>query len=326
MAPRDTNMPEHWRPLPAQMDEIGAVIRWYVSQDPGWTSESVAALQVSLEHEFETTPVPRPLTSALIHPQTLLAHAQDHLVAAAAALRAPDTVLAMMTIFRTVLIAAGRAFYLASPSIDVRERVRRGLNVQLGTDTEMMSFLGRDSPDFPRLDTRRRQIIKAGRTLGYSVRCPEPQKSQTYFPAWHLGAKPLGDMDAIALVLGVSGDPKIGNSVFRILSASAHAQQHSLLPFMQQASAESRPDGNSVVPIGLSGESLILWLCVVGVALDAAVGRCCELFGWDEIRWNSSARPHIAAWRAELAAVSSQPQQRMQIKAGPSAPPTIEQG
>ena len=52
----------------------------------------------------------------------LMGVAQDHLVAMAAVIRAPFTVMALLTLLRTQIVATARAWYVTDPHIDIRER------------------------------------------------------------------------------------------------------------------------------------------------------------------------------------------------------------
>jgi hypothetical protein len=90
--------------------------------------------------------------------------------------------------------------YLADPSLDLRERIRRGVIVQLDSATEAMNFIWEDGEHLDRFAQRRHDIASAARTLGYSpVIRPERRKGNAgLFPAWWIGVKPPTEMALLA--------------------------------------------------------------------------------------------------------------------------------
>lgn len=62
------------------------------------------------------------------------------------------------------MVAAGIACYVADPPIDTKERVRRAVNIELESATEMMRLLQVRYPEqLERYDQRRREIVKGAR-------------------------------------------------------------------------------------------------------------------------------------------------------------------
>jgi hypothetical protein len=292
--------PDGWEPLSEQLDQIAETLRWYLNQSPHWSTDSLAEAQLQMDADYQDLPFQSPVTTALLRPLAPLGHAQDHLVALSAVIRAPDTILSILTLLRTFLVACGRAHYLADPAITVRERVRRCVNAELDTATAMMNFADRSGPVFAGFEQKRRDLMKGARALRFHGSNPEPRKGAKHFPAWYVGDKPPSDMARMDMLSG--SVPTLGADVFRLLSASAHAQEHALYQCLRSDMVRPSGPGYSSVAVGLSGERLLMWLVVAGLALQETMERCQQLYKWDRLRWNSAARPYLVDWHAQLGA------------------------
>jgi hypothetical protein len=65
-----------------------------------------------------------------------MAAAMDHILGVAACIGIERVAFATMSLMRPAVVAAGTAHYLLDPSIDTRERLRRGWNFELAAMSE----------------------------------------------------------------------------------------------------------------------------------------------------------------------------------------------
>lgn len=251
------------------------------------------------------------MTTALAHPMMALGQAVDHLTALAAVVRTERTALAMHTVIRPILVAAGIACYVADPTIDTQERVRRAVNIELQSATEMMRLLQVRYPEqLERYDRRRREIVKGARQIWKRVNVPEAKKGRkgrVQVLDWYVGDRPPpGDMGFVRIAHTYVAAEKIADVVYRLMSAAAHAQPHALLTFLRRDQAEYHELGYAAAPLGTSTRALMIWLLAPTTALWGAVVNCTELYGWDPERWRTVAIPRMVAWNNSLTQIARQ--------------------
>lgn len=306
----DFSVPPEWVSWADDLDQIADVLRRYLEQDPMWTETSRAASDKAHEDEFSSLPFERPISTALAHPVMALGQAVDHLTALAAVVRTERTSLAMHTVIRPILVAAGIARYVADPDIDTKERARRAVNIELASATEMMRLLEvRYRDQFERYDQQRHKIAKGARQIWKHVNAPEARKSgrgRVQVRDWYVGDKPPGDMGFVRIAHAYGEAEKIADVVYRLMSASTHAQPHALLAFLQQDQAEYHELGYAAAPIGTSTQALMTWLLAPTTALRGAVDNCIELYGWDPQPWRTVAIPRMVAWNNTLTQITRQ--------------------
>lgn len=126
---------------------MAATVGAYSELDPSPWPDSISSRERAREQEFEPLPFEHPMAHVQLAPLQYLAVSQDHLTAIAAVVRTTGTVMAPLTLQRTQLIAAGWASYIADPSIEARERVRRTMNAYLESTTEQMRMVGCDDEE-----------------------------------------------------------------------------------------------------------------------------------------------------------------------------------
>jgi hypothetical protein len=294
----DFSVPPEWLDYADQLDEIAAVIQRYLERDPLWKQDSTAGLEKGREQEFAGLPFKEPVSTALVHPTMALGQAVDHLTALAAVVRTERTALAMHTLIRPILVASGTASYvLGAP--DLGERMRRVMNIELDSATEMMHLLQDRYPkQFARYDQRRRDIATAARRLWKHIATPEGKGGQVR--DWYVGNKPPGDMAFVREALAHVQAEEIADTLYRLMSASTHAQPHALLTFIGGQEAAHHPLGYAAAPIRISEKDLLTWLLAPTTALWGAIEKCIRLYGWDPEPWQTTAIPRMVAWNDSL--------------------------
>lgn len=307
----DFSVPPEWVAYADDLDQIADVLRRYLEQDPIWTDTSKAASDKAQEAQFSSLPFEHPMSTALAHPVMALGQAVDHLTALAAVVRTERTALAMHTVSRPILVAAGIACYIADPAIDTQERVRRAVNIELESATEMMRLLQVRYPEqLERYDRRRREIVKGARQIWKRVNAPEAKKARTgrvQVLDWYVGDRPPpGDMGFVRIAHTYVAAEEIADVVYRLMSASTHAQPHALLTFLRQDQAEYHELGYAAAPLGTSTRALMIWLLAPTTALWGAVANCTELYGWDSQPWRTVAIPGMLAWNNNLRQITRQ--------------------
>lgn len=169
MASRD---PEHVPAVFGQMadrlEAVAAAVREYISLKHRPWPDSVTAREEVQERDFTALPFTHPMAALRLSPMPYLGSSQDHLVAMAAAVRAPHTAIAWLTLLRTQLVGAASAAYLLD-RVDVRERMRRYLNLELRSLTEELSLVAGEQSEVTRIAERRRAIKRGAKELGWTV-------------------------------------------------------------------------------------------------------------------------------------------------------------
>lgn len=306
----DFSVPQEWAGYADDLDQIADVLRRYLELNPIWTDTSLAASDKTREDQFSSLPFQHPMSTALAHPVMALGQAVDHLAALAAIVRTERTALAMHTVIRPILVAAGIACYVADPAIDTKERMRRAVNIELQSDTEMMHLCeGRYPKQLEQYDRRRREIVKGARQI-WRVNAPEskkPKKGRVRVLDWYVGDRPSpGDMGFVRKAHSYVAAEEIADVVYRLMSASTHAQPHALLTFLQRDQAEYHELGYAAAALGTSTRALMIWLLAPTTALWGAVVNCTELYAWDPQPWRSVAIPRMVAWNNTLMQIARQ--------------------
>src|SRR4051794_9379232 len=98
--------------MAGRLESVAACVREYMSVEHRPWPDSVAAREAAQEREFEALPFAKPMAALRLAPMPYLGSSQDHLVAIAAAVRAPHTAIAWLTLLRTQLVGAASAAFL----------------------------------------------------------------------------------------------------------------------------------------------------------------------------------------------------------------------
>lgn len=297
MSEEQRTVPPQWTLLAFQLDKVAEAVQEYVHRP--WAPGCLAELDRAAESEYSGFPFDHPMTEVTLQPLHYLGSAEDHLTALAGVLRTPGTILASMTVLRTVLVGAAYARYLADPAVDTRERFRRGMNVQLETLTERMRMVGRHESTWHADNKTRRKIVGAARQAGWSATAPSVDAA--WPREWFILPKPLGEGKLIDALLSDAGDGRnLGQFFYRLMSAVTHAQQHGLLALIDRQSAVSRGDGISAVSVKMDLPTLqLLAIAAVGgltMTMDALV----SYYGWSPAVWQVKGSPVFHDLRRQL--------------------------
>lgn len=302
---RNLSVPQEWLLRANQLDHVAATVGAYSELDPSPWPDSISSRERAREQEFEPLPFEHPMAHVQLAPLQYLAVSQDHLTAIAAVVRTTGTVMAPLTLQRTQLIAAGWASYIADPSIEARERVRRTMNAYLESTTEQMRMVGCDDEEsakgFDQLDRCRREVIRGAKQLGWRANMPETPKLKARPKDWWIGDKPPTEMALLDSMLGdTTLNDRVGHTLYRYLSATSHAQPHALAWFVDREQIVSRGDGSAIAPIRMDERMLVtLAMTSVGV-LTIAMDKCIGLYGWPAHRWQRDVTPIFNDLRSAL--------------------------
>lgn len=290
--------------MSAKLDQVAAAVRYYIRLPPEPWPDSISAREQAREDEFVALPMRHPMVHTQVAPLQYLGSAQDHLTAMAAAVRTPLTVMASLTLLRTLLVGAANAAYLADPKIDAHERVRRALNFYLESLTEQMRLFGRDDPlsvaEYDRLEQRRKEIKAGAKQLGWTVRGNDTPKATALPKPWHIEPKPAEMTLLNDLLVDVMADGKVGHTLYRWLSATSHVQPHALLGLINKEHSVSQGDGSTMAAIGMDGNLLLTLSLIATGSLTLAMDRCIGLYGWSSERWRRDVVPLVNDLRTAL--------------------------
>jgi hypothetical protein len=290
------DVPDEFDALGRTVEEIHAVLHAAFDAGVRWTPDSQAAREVALVDDFADLPFENVVATALIHPQTSLGQSRDHLAGFAADIRAPYTSLSLLTLLRPLLVGAGMTYYVADPSINVKERVRRALNIELSSALELMHYFGSGTEGYAKLERRRVDITKAAKKHWPHVTTTAARKGSTTIPDWYIGDAPLGDMAYVRQGLSSMQSGSQADQIYRLLSAPTHAQPHALLAFLRREDIVAIEVGFAIGAVGMSMRLLVTLTLVAVLGLTAAFRRCCALYGWDGNGWESIAVPRAREW------------------------------
>lgn len=236
-------------------------------------------------------------TVALLHePAVRLTGASDHVAALAALTREPSVVLSIATLARPTLEQLAPLYWLYDPQIDVRERVRRRLNLRLESLVEQHNIAATLTP--AARDEVAKQILEikaaAGRH-GFQYQRTKP-RAKGVLGARYLDHRLPSDAQLIAGVVELtdSGD-RFGRLVHRLTSAVTHGQTHGLLPFLLDRMPSDEP-GISKASVGITMGMYASLTGAVVLAANVTVQRLSAHFGWPTDQWNDVAQPAISDW------------------------------
>lgn len=296
--------PREFVELARRLDLVAAAVHDYKITAAAPWPDSVSAREFAEERDFRALPRKHPMVDTHLAPRQYLGSAADHLTAFAAVIRAPHTVMALLTLLRTQIVGTAYAAYVAEPEIGARERVRRWLNIHLDSLTEQMRLIGRGDAEsaqhYDELEQRRRDIKSGAHRLGWTVAGNDTPKSKGWPADWCIKPCPT-EMELVEnLLSGVEAPGKAGKTLYRFLSATTHAQPHALLAVIDPGTARSHGDGSAIVSTRLDGHSLLVWAMVATGGLTVAMDKCCRLYGWPPDTWIRDVVPFFTDLRTQL--------------------------
>lgn len=137
--------------------------------DPPWTG-TPANTELQDDSTYAGAWGDHPVQEVLLLPFMLLQHTADHLHGIAGVLRAPETQMTHHTLARAALASCATAHHVLEPDL-VRERLRRGMNVYLLSNTEQINMTDDEHLDaLVHTSSRVDNIISAARAHGFGVR------------------------------------------------------------------------------------------------------------------------------------------------------------
>lgn len=309
--------------LATHLDALAETVTDHISQGHTWLPDSPAALEV--EHEPHTGWWgERPALNAALAPTALLLHAEDHLRALAAAVRAPQVVLATLSLIRPCLESTSLAYYLLE-DVPPLERIRRVLNMELRAKVEgatmMRASTEKQWADCPRRHDRPMMAGALHRNLdriywigreaerhGLPLRRGRSRDPRIERPAW-IGDQPPRDQTLLTALLDDVGVADLGPMYHRLTSSVVHAQQHGLQLFLGRDTPTDTP-GVHLGEIGHSLGDLARHSAAVVYGLHRTMLRACTFYGWDGQPWLGVAMPALEDWRRWIAAPPLRPPRR----------------
>lgn len=264
---------------------------------------SPAAFDFAAEQRLADRHIGDPVLQVLLQAQQSMVAAADHMLGLAACIEAEDVVLAPMSLMRPIVVAAGMAFYVLDPEISLRERLRRGWNLELESIREQLNSFDQPSVDSPWewIAAGRDSCLAWGAAHGYG----HSERNQRFGQPRHWltdggsGGPPPSEIKLAEAVLGSTGDSAMGRAVYRFTSSFIHTRAHAFTLFLPAVN-QYDPQTPDAVPIGMSPVDLTTWLLVMALAVDAASDRCGRYFGWDPRDWVVTVHPLMAGWAQSI--------------------------
>jgi len=264
---------------------------------------SPAATEHAREADFADARIADPVLHILVRAQHGLIAAADHMLGLAACIEAEDVVLALISLLRPIVTAAGTSYHLLAPDISLRERLRRGWNIELDSLREQLNST--DKQQLPKayehVALARDRYLAWGSAHGFERQTRNERFGEKRY--WLTDGKatqpPPSDMKLAEAVLAAFGDGSMGRTVYRFTSSFIHTQAHAFTMFLP-AGLQYDPQTPNAVSLGLAPQDLVTWLMVATMAVDTAAARCGRYFGWDLTLWITTTRPILTRWSAEL--------------------------
>jgi hypothetical protein len=296
-------VPPEFAELAADIRVVVNLLNDYLRDGDVDVQSSVAHLEHAREVEFADDRITDPVRHIQVRAHHNLVAAIDHLGGAAACIDAENVALAIISLLRPIVVAAGTNYHLLDPSIDLRERLRRGWNLELESVREQLNAV--EKVEYPveweDLAHARFRYLAWAKSHGYEQRKRDDRYGQRRY--WLADGEqenpPLSEIKLAEQVLAALGDGTMGKTVYRFTSSFIHTQAHAFtmfLPALDQYDAQTP----HAVPLGISITDMTTWIMIVTLALHTAAVRCMSYFGWDPTRWVHVVHPIMARWADTL--------------------------
>ncbi|GHE07015.1 hypothetical protein [Klenkia taihuensis] len=262
---------------------------------PPWAASSRVLREVQENPYYRGRWGTRPVQDATMSAHAALVLAHDHLVGMAHLFSAKHTLTTPVTLARTVMVAAARAYWQFDPGITVRERVRRAMNVQLASYQERDNLLGpAQSQARDKLVSQVLAITQTAARHGFTVMTDRPRYGQLA-PLRFLDAKLPHEMKMVHEMLADDESDELGRTVYRVASAVVHAQPHTLglLNFQRNG----RPvDGVGAAEMSVSLQALTTYTGGAVLGVYNSAGRALDHAGLATRAWERAALPVLRKW------------------------------
>ena len=289
--------------LAGDMRVIARLLNDYLREWDVDVPGSLAMDEYGDESDFADDQITHPVGHVILQAQRGLSTAADHMLGVAACIEAEDVIFATMSLLRPIVTATGTSYHLLDPDIGLRERLRRGWNLELNSLREQLNSLNKQNMPqaWERTAIARHQYLVWGRHHGYEQHSKKDRNGETRY--WLADGsedkQPPTDMRLAEAVLAAVGDGSLGHAVYRFTSAFIHSQPHAFSLF-QRAENQFDPETPYAVPLGVSYEDLATWVLVTTQAVFTAASRCGHYFGGDWRKWNQTVDPILSRWAEGL--------------------------
>jgi hypothetical protein len=296
-------VPEPFRNRARDLRILVRVLNDYLRDADVNVPGTAAADDLAAQVDFADDDIADPVLHVQVRAHHGLIAAIDHLGGVAACIDAQDVALATMSLLRPTVVAAGISYWVLEPDIGVRERLRRGWNLELDSVREQLNSIDKNAtPEFWQQTTVvRHRYLRWGDAHRFTRQQRKRYGERRYwFGDGQQTSSPPSEIKLAEGVLTSVGAGEVGRQAYRFTSAFVHAQPHAFTSFLP-AHTQHDPQVPNVVPLGVSIDDLTTWLLVVVLAVHTSATRCGVYFGWDLDRWNGTVFPILHGWQNDLA-------------------------
>jgi hypothetical protein len=292
-------LPSEFRALARDVRAITTLLNDYLRETDVDISDTMAAMEYREEPTFADDQVINPVTHVQLQAHHSLVAAIDHLGGVAACIAAENITLAPISLMRPIVVASGVSYWLLDPDITLRERLRRGWNLELDSIREQLNSITKEADQqlWQRLIIARHRYLTWAEDHGYQRQeRKERYGERRYWLSYGDEATPPpAEIKLAEAVLSTIGAGGMGKYVYRFTSAFIHTQPHAFSLF-KPARTQYDPQTPGAVPLGIAYEDMTTWLTVVTLALNTAAERCGYYFGWDMTKWSKVMNATMSKW------------------------------
>jgi hypothetical protein len=240
----------------------------------------------------------RPASDAIRHAQLSTVAAVDHVRATACLIDADSVIYSVESTARGALEAFGQAHYLADPTIDSRERVRRHTNIRLIDLKEQEQLLAGTGHDQEMEDA----LAQTTKKIGEIVRAAGSHRFKVQRTGNRLRRPPFLVPDTpwkaqLAADVIDSANPSLGKTVYRLLSSTSHTQPFGLSQSLIVDWVDLDPvDGAVHAWVGIRSDQLAIRLSVIPLALHVVAHDLYTLMGWQPGGMHAATQVALQTW------------------------------
>lgn len=258
------------------------------------THDSRVMSERAEEHRFRGAWGDEPVEGAHTWAGILLAAAETQLRTMVRIVVGEPSPFGPQTLLRSGLEMAGRSFWLADPTIDVRHRVARFQTERLYNASELRRF-GRQNDLAVRIE---KEVKGAAKALNFDL-VPR-RKSDKH---GHLLERRPSSTQVYRLLLDNAEPGGLGQPLFSFLSAVDHGTIYGVL---EAAMTQARSSAAEPLLAGLAVTPRRVRLLLIGATLgySIAADRYARLNGWADQHWTSNHQNAVRAARQHLEATT----------------------
>jgi hypothetical protein len=250
-------VPPEFATLATDVRVVVNVLNDYLRDGDVDVEGSLAEAEHAQEREFADDQITDPVVHIQVRAHHSLVAALDHLGGVAACIEAENVALATMSLLRPIVVAAGTAYYMFDPSISVRERMRRGWNLELESVREQLNSLDKAEGQrhWEQTAVARYRYLTWAKAHGYQNEAKNERFGERRY--WLVDGTqrtpPPSELKLAEQVLAAVGDGSMGRTVYRFTSSFIHTQPHAFtmfLPAYTQYDPQTRRPAHSQSPQG----------------------------------------------------------------------------